>query len=195
MSFYQKLGLILLKTTINQQQGMGNGKSIKVILDSDVIIHFIKGGCLNLLPKILPMYSFVILNMVYDHELAAAHRVIIQNTVNLLKTITIEEWVPQKEERQEFIILQKKFGLGESASMVYCKYRNDVLASSNLKDIVDYCEENKITYFTTMDFLYQAMVSKVMTEKECDRFIAEVTSKGSKLPVTKMGGFTPRLRL
>lgn len=70
---------------------MGNGKSIKVILDSDVIIHFIKGGCLNLLLKILPMYSFVILNMVYDHELAAAHRVIIQNTVNLLKTITIEK--------------------------------------------------------------------------------------------------------
>lgn len=174
---------------------MGNGKSIKVILDSDVIIHFIKGGCLNLLPKILPMYSFVILNMVYDHELAAAHRVIIQNTVNFLKTITIEKWEPLKEERQEFIILQKKFGLGESASMVYCKYRNDVLASSNLKDIVDYCEENKITYFTTMDFLYQAMVSNVMTEKECDRFIAEVTSKGSKLPVTKMSGFTPRLRL
>lgn len=87
------------------------------------------------------------------------------------------------------------FGLGESASMVYCKYRNDVLASSNLKDIVDYCEENKITYFTTMDFLYQAMVSQVMAEKECDRFIAEVTSKGSKLPVTKMSGFTPRLLL
>lgn len=170
-------------------------KSIKVILDSDVIIHFIKGECLTLLPRILPTYSFVILDMVYEKELAASHRGIIQNTVNLLKTITIEKWEPQKEERQEFIALQRKFGLGESASMVYCRYRNNVLASSNLKDIVDYCEENKITYFTTMDFLYQAMTSGVMTEGECDKFIADVTSKRSKLPVTKMSEFTPRLRL
>ena len=46
-----------------------------------------------------------------------------------------------------------------------------------------------------MDFLYQAMKSNVMTEKECDEFIAEVTSKGSKLPVTKMNEFAPRLVL
>ncbi|MDY9919809.1 MAG: hypothetical protein U2P89_13195 [Proteiniphilum sp.] len=49
--------------------------------------------------------------------------------------------------------------------MAYCRYRNNVLASSNLKNIVDYCEENKITYFTTMDFLYQAMISKMMSER------------------------------
>jgi len=47
-----------------------------------------------------------------------------------------EKWEPINEERKEFFILQKKYGLGESAAMVYCKYRNDVLASSNLKDIV-----------------------------------------------------------
>lgn len=174
---------------------MGTKRSIKVILDSDVIIHFIKGECFSLLPNILPMYSFVILDMVYEHELATAHRGIIKNTVNLLKTITIEKWEPQKEERQEFISLQKRFGLGESASMVYCKYRNDILASSNLKDIVEYCEENKITYFTTMDFLYQAMTSNVMSEKECDNFITNVVSKGSRLPVRRMSEFIPRLRL
>lgn len=174
---------------------MGGAKSIKVILDSDVIIHFIKGNCLNLLPKILPIYSFVILDIVYENELAGSHKIIIQNTVNLLKTIAFEKWEPLKEEREEFFKLQRKYGLGESAAMVYCKYRNDVLASSNLKDIVDYCEMNKITYFTTMDFLYQAMISSVMTEKECDAFIAEVTAKGSKLPVKRMHEFTPRLIL
>ncbi len=174
---------------------MGSAKLIKVILDSDVIIHFIKGNCLNLLPRILPSYSFVILDIVYENELAASHKTIIQNTVHLLKTITFEKWQPLKEEREEFFELQKKYGLGESAAMVYCKYRNDVLASSNLKDIVDYCEVNKITYFTTMDFLYQAMISKVMTEMECDAFIAEVTAKGSKLPVKRIYEFTPRIIL
>lgn len=171
---------------------MGGAKSIKVILDSDVIIHFIKGDCLNLLPLILPTYSFVILDIVYEKELAASHKTLIQNTVYLLKTISFEKWEPLKEERKEFFELQKKYGLGESAAMAYCKYRNDILASSNLKDIVDYCETNKITYFTTMDFLYQAMASKVMTEKECDAFIAKVTASGSKLPVKRMNEFTPR---
>lgn len=174
---------------------MADTKTVKVILDSDVIIHFIKGGCLNLLPKILPMYSFVILDIVYDNELAASHRVIIENTVKFLKSIVIEKWDIQKNERQEFMTLVKKYGLGESASMVYCKYRNNVLASSNLKDIIKFCEENQITWFTTMDFLYQAMVNHVMTENECDDFIAEVISKGSKLPVKRMRDFVPRLVL
>lgn len=174
---------------------MEGRKSIKVILDSDVIIHFIKGECLNLLPRILPAYSFVILDIVYEKELSGSHKIIIQNTVNLLKTIVFEKWEPKNDERKEFFALTKKFGLGESAAMVYCKYRNDVLASSNLKDIVDYCEQNKITYFTTMDFLYQAMISKIMTEQECDKFIAKVTDKNSKLPVKKMRDYSLRLTL
>ena len=56
-------------------------------------------------------------------------------------------------------------------------------------------EMNKITYFTTMDFLYQAMTTGVMTEEECDSFIAKVTSMNSKLPVVCMKDFKPRLRL
>lgn len=51
---------------------------IKVILDSDVVIHFIKGGCLNVLPKILPTYAFVILDIVFERELAERHRPIVQ---------------------------------------------------------------------------------------------------------------------
>jgi hypothetical protein len=124
-----------------------------------------------------------------------SHRVIIENIVTLLKTITIEKWSPTGHERREFIALQKQYGLGESASMAYCKYNNNVLASSNLKDIEKYCEMNKITYFTTMDFLYQAMTTGVMTEEECDSFIAKVTSMNSKLPVVCMKDFKPRLRL
>jgi len=85
--------------------------------------------------------------------------------------------------------------VGESAAMAYCKYRKEVLASSNLKDIVEYCEENRITYFTTMDFLCQAITSEVMTEEQCDEFIATVKAKGSKLPVTKIRDFSPRLIL
>ncbi len=168
---------------------------VKVVLDSDVIIHFIKGECLNLLPQILPTYSFIILDIVYNRELAASHRVILQNIVRLLKTISIVTWEPGKEERQEFMRLQKQFGLGESAAMAYCNFHNDVLASSNLKDIVEYCEENNITYFTTMDFLYQALHKGILSEEQCDEFINCVLAQDSKLPVTRMSDFKPRITL
>lgn len=174
---------------------MAGVEKVKVVLDSDVIIHFIKGGCLSLLPQILPTYSFIILDIVYDRELAASHRVILQNIVAQLKTISIERWEPSREERQEFIRLQRQFGLGESAAMAYCNYHNDVLASSNLKDIVDYCDTNSITYFTTMDFLYQARFKNIMSEQECDEFITNVVAQDSKLPVTRMSNYKPRLTL
>lgn len=174
---------------------MAGVEKVKVVLDSDVIIHFIKGECLSLLPQILPTYSFIILDIVYDRELAASHRVILQNIVAQLKTISIERWEPGREERQEFIRLQRQFGLGESAAMAYCNYHNDVLASSNLKDIVDYCDTNSITYFTTMDFLYQARFKNIMSEQECDEFITNVVAQDSKLPVTRMSDYKPRLTL
>jgi len=167
----------------------------KVILDSDVIIHFIKGECLHILPRILPAYSFILLDIVYQKELAASHRTQIENTIRYFESITIEAWIPKKEELKEFMELSKKYGLGESASMVYCKYHQDVLASSNWKDILEYCECNKITYFSTMDFLYQAMKNGIMTEQQCDEFISNVLKKGSKLPVLSMKQFTPRLLL
>ena len=154
------------------------GKITKIILDADVIIHFIKGECLSLLPQILPGYSFVLLKMVFDRELREYHRTQISQQIALLKNITMEDWEPKGEALREFLILNDKFGLGESLSMVYCKYNNDVLASSNLRD-----------------FIYQAYHTKIMTEKECDDFITKVLDKGSKLPVTRITDFHPRVTL
>jgi len=39
---------------------------------------------------------------------------------------------------KEFGELYKRYGLGESMSMVYCKFNNDVIASSNITEITDY---------------------------------------------------------
>ena len=39
---------------------------VKIVLDSDVIIHFIKAGCFSALFKILPSYEYIILSQVYD---------------------------------------------------------------------------------------------------------------------------------
>lgn len=53
---------------------------------------------------------------------------------------------------KEFFLLQRTLGKGESACMIYCRDNRDVLGSSNLKDIKEYCSKNNITYLTTLDF-------------------------------------------
>ena len=167
---------------------------VKILLDSDVIIHFIKGGCLSLLPKILPAYQFAILDIVLNAELRknSATRIQIDNHLRILNNIEEICWKPDHEMMIEYGRLAETMGIGESASMVYCKYHSNVLASSNLRDIKTYCEENCITYLSTMDFLFLAHRRHIMTEQECDDFISAVLQQGSKLPVTRLSFYIPR---
>jgi hypothetical protein len=83
---------------------------------------------------------------------------------------------------REFARLTECFGKGESACMAYCRYTNNVIGSSNLKDIKQYCSKNGIVYLTTLDFLYYAYIKHLMTLQECNDFISTVRSKGSQLP-------------
>ena len=66
--------------------------------------------------------------------------------------------------------------------MAYCRYNNDVIGSSNLKDITRYCDEHGIVFLTTMDFLVAAFEAGKLSEAECDEFIYNVKLKKSKLP-------------
>lgn len=40
-------------------------EKVKIVLDADVLIHFSKAGCLNILPAILPEYEHIVLDVVY----------------------------------------------------------------------------------------------------------------------------------
>lgn len=75
--------------------------------------------------------------------------------------------------------------------MVYCRDNKDVLGSSNLRDIKEYCRLNQITYLTTLDFLYYAFIRKKMTKENVDAFISEVVAKGSKLPAVDIEKYAP----
>lgn len=149
---------------------------------------------MSLLPDILPAYQFAILDIVLDRELRRHPQTCTQlnNHIRILKNIEVIGWNPNYEMIYEYNMLIKTLGVGESASMVYCKYHPNVQASSNLRDIKSYCEQNRITYLSTMDLLYLACHRKVMTEQACDRFIADVLRQGSKLPVSKLSLYMPR---
>ena len=155
---------------------------VKIVLDADVIIHFSKGQMLSILPKIFPTYQYIILDKVYNEILWDIKKQL-DNQMSILKNITLIKFNPSGQEMKEYAyLLSQEFGKGESASMIYCKFNHDVLASSNLKDIETYCKENQITYLTTFDFLYYAVNNKLISQSEAYDFINDVLSKGSKLP-------------
>lgn len=169
----------------------------KIVLDADVIIHFMHGHSLSLLLEIFPEYGYIILDVVYN-ELSknSATKILLDNTINFYKKNFLKiDFKPSGQSRQEYARLISTLGRGESACMVYCRDNKDVLGSSNLRDIKMYCEDNQITYLTTLDFLYYAFIRGKMTAKEVTDFISQVKLKGSKLPSVDIETYLPKTQL
>lgn len=160
-------------------------EKIQIVLDADVIIHFSQGGYLHLLPNVIPECSFVVLSVVRG-ELRQETKSILDNHIFFLKNISLIEYNPVGEERLEFARLKSLSGLclgkGESACMTYARFHNNVVGSSNLKDIKDYCAEYGIAYLTTWDFLYYAFKAGLMKKEEIREFVKKVRDAGSILP-------------
>ena len=156
---------------------------MKIVLDADVIIHFAKGGLLNVLPSILPEYEFVVLDKVVEevHKPALTQ---LQNQMLFLKNIREVKFGMSVEERREYarLVSQLCLGKGESACMAYCRFNHDVVGSSNLRDIADYCKENKIVYLSTLDFLYYGIMRSVFSKDTAVELVRRVNSLNSRIP-------------
>lgn len=152
----------------------------KILLDCDVIIHFVKGGQQLLLPKIFPGQFVIIDKVLQELEKRKSG---LQELSNFLSWCKIDILPMPKEVNviKEYAFLKKTKGDGEAACMAVAKYSKDYIASSNLSDIKKYCEDNEIVYLTTMDLLLEAYNNGLINEADCDLFIYEVKSKGSIL--------------
>lgn len=153
----------------------------KVILDADVIIHFSKGDMLSILPQIMENCKHIVLDKVYD-EIKGGIKAQLDNQVHFLKNISVVDFKPTGDQLREYAMLKSRFGTGESACMVYCRYNKDIIGSSNLKDITAYCKQHSIEYYTTIDFLRLAITKGIISNVEANEFINKVKNKGSKLP-------------
>lgn len=163
----------------------------KIVLDADVIIHFMKGERFYDLLNIFPEYLYIILDVVYE-ELSDKRKAMIDNATTYFKDRLVKEvFSPSGESAKDFAFLTQRIGNGESACMVYCRDHHDVLGSSNLRDIREYCQKYLITYLTTIDFLYYAYVRKKMTPDDIREFIKTVVEKGSNLPITDIEKYAP----
>ena len=151
----------------------------KIILDADVVIHFLKGGHIGMLSQIYPNKLFMP-DIVFQETFHGREKTEIEN---LFRFGFVHELEIKSDLKvfAEYNRLKKLFGKGESACMAYCRYNDDVIGSSNLKDITRYCNEHGIVFLTTMDFLEAAYRKGKLTEAECDEFIYNVKLKKSKL--------------
>ena len=82
----------------------------------------------------------------------------------------------------DLAMLTSRFGRGESACMAYCQFEHHVIGSNNTRDIREYCSDNGISYLTTADFLYYAIMRGKMTEADAAQMIADARAKGSNVP-------------
>lgn len=172
---------------------MGKKSNHKIILiDADVVSHFIKADEIHALNSIFP-YEIKVLDKVYN-ELKDNKSWItkIDELVNQ-GVLTIEPFPEENEEiKKEYYHLKKMMfkGEGESACLAFVRYTQNIIASSNLKDIQRYCNMHQITYLTTMDFLCYALLNNIFPEERCNKFISLVLAKKGKLPVKSMDEFT-----
>lgn len=153
----------------------------KILLDCDVIIHFLKGGKILELPKIFPG-RFVILDKVKKELLKRNSNFLAINAFLILGPV---EEMPMPVEEvivKEYFALKKIMDDGEAACLAVARYSKKYVASSNISQIATYCMQNGIGYYTTMDLLQEATVKGIMSDADCDAFITEVKNRGSRLP-------------
>ncbi len=163
-----------------------------ILIDADVVSHFIAGGLITLLPKIFP-YPIKLLDKVYAEISRMPGR---KHDVDNLINFKLLELIPFPEDdlavKREYMHIKKLMfkGDGEAACLAVVRYSKNILASSNLKDIADYCKRHQLTYLTSMDFLCKALQSNLLSTQECDAFISKVLKSGSKLPVKSMKDYS-----
>ncbi len=168
-----------------------------ILVDADVVSHFITAGEIAVFATIFPGNPVYILDKVYAELLqwpSLAMRKEVHALINARGILLMDFPEDNDQIKQEYYwIKNKQFkGDGESACLAVARFNKNILASSNLRDIKNYCVMHKIDYLTTMDFLCEALRKSIFTIDRCNTFIDRVLSAGSKLPVKSMLGYECR---
>ena len=76
--------------------------------------------------------------------------------------------------KKEYTLIKRNnplIGDGERACMAIAKFNENIIVSSNFRDIVPYCTENGIRYLGTLDVLAIALLKGIFDVNRCDNFI------------------------
>lgn len=147
-----------------------------VLIDADVLIHLFKANKITLLNELFPdrcRMLDVVLNELRNNRTIRGFL----DSIFLFSKIQ-EISMPGSsngELLREFATLKNKIlGDGERATLLYCKYHQHIIASSNTKDIKPFCEEHGIAYITTLDIFCIAIFRGAITVSEVDSCIKKI---------------------
>lgn len=163
---------------------MSDERVVKILLDADVLIHFVKGDRIQLLTDIFPN-RMVLLDRVKEELTIHVNSLVSRNIIYMVTAGDMEVVSFPNKDREvitEYAHLSQTKGKGESACLAYCRFHPHIIASSNLADVKSYCDTHSIAYLTTMDILCLGLKKGAISEKECNEFISKVRAANSKLP-------------
>lgn len=154
---------------------MGTNPNKKVLLDTDVISHFIATGMIRTLSDILAPFPCIMLDKVYAEISKLPNRKkILDVWVDDVHLSVIPFPSGNEEINKEYADIKRQWRLigdGERACMAVSRHTKDVIASSNFKDIEPYCKLHNIEFLGTLDVLSIALRKGILTEMECNEFM------------------------
>jgi predicted nucleic acid-binding protein len=169
-----------------------------ILLDCDVISHFIANASINDLVRIFEPHQCVVLDYVFNEVAARPMRLAFLQPLIHSGKIKKMDFPEDSEINIEFARIKSKkpiIGDGERACMAVAKFKRNVVASSNYRDIAPYCTEHNIFYLGTLDILTVAVNKGIYDENKCDEFITNaLTYNKACFPkgVTAMKYYTPK---
>lgn len=158
---------------------MEKGEKI-ILIDADVIIHLSKAERLTILKELYDGRIYVLDYVLEELKSIAPFQLGIILGLGILREMKFP--TTNVDIFLEYNHLKKAMGKGESACMAVCRYQENILASSNLRDIKPYCQAHHIKYLTTLDVLSVGYLKGKLTLEEVDYCIHLIKSKQSKLP-------------
>ncbi|MFK5883489.1 MAG: hypothetical protein QM489_04010 [Candidatus Izemoplasma sp.] len=162
----------------------------KILIDSDVIRHFIRGRQIDILKKIFTDNLYILSTV--EKEISRSKK-IKPEVIRIINNGTLKRmrFPTNPKFMLEYAELIKRFGEGESACMAVARYDDDIIASNNLNDIKEYCNLYKISYLTTIDILFVAYKRGIMNEADVDYFLYfNITGANpSKIPFPTLAEF------
>ena len=177
---------------------MGNSNNKIILLDCDVISHFIANSALKDLTRILSPHQCVVLGYVYNEVAARPMRLAF--LIPLINSGEIQkmDFPNDVDIKKEFARIKRNkpiIGDGERACMAVARFTKNVVASSNFRDVAPYCDQYNVLYLGTLDILSVAAEKGIYDEQTCDNFIQSALKYNKACfpkGVTAMRYYTPK---
>ncbi len=83
----------------------------------------------------------------------------------------------------------KIIGNGEAATISLVRANNGIIASNNLKDIMEYVKKFKLNHITTGDILIEALKAKLINESDGNQIWGKMLLKKRKLPTSNFSDY------